>query len=588
MGGIAAAVSVSDPLTVHDLETMLAEVPHRGAEPDVVVHGRTLLGVVRHLDGQDAGIAVADGMAAAFTGVIDNTEELARSLGRGPEKAPAHLLLDAFRRFGAELPTRLRGEYAVVISDGRRLTYFRDHLGFESLYHRGDGRRCRVASEAKQVVAGSRIPREPDLDVVERIFYRGDDDDAMPAALLGVARVPKATILDSDGSDAHTRRYWEPAHLLETARLSAEEVQGRFDELMAQAAGRMVTGDAVVTLSGGIDSPAVAAYAAPVHLERTGTALPALTAAYPELPSVDESRYARLVAEHLGIPSHSYVQRARLLDRLQDWMRVVDGPVYGVSLPHYEMVYRQVRALGGRIVLSGEWAEHVVGRPFHLVEHLLTHGRVGPLRAHLRAQRARGASLATLARPFVATLAPAWLMAQIWRWQGMQAPAWVDLERAREVGARFCVPAAERWRAQQLGAFTHCAVNVDAAGICQQLCGVRQRHPWADVDLWEFFLSLPADVKFPSLQRRALVRRLLRGRVPDAVLDRQDTTAFNDAIRAGIDYAELERWLLRPSARIGGVDYRLLADRLRARDLSESEHAWARDLAAAHAFLSTW
>ncbi len=57
-------------------------------------------------------------------------------------------------------------------------------------------------------------------------------------------------------------RYWHPERMLETARLTPDEIQERFDELMIQAATRMVAGDDVVLLSGGVDSPAVAAYAA--------------------------------------------------------------------------------------------------------------------------------------------------------------------------------------------------------------------------------------------------------------------------------------------------------------------------------------
>ena len=53
------------------------------------------------------------------------------------------------------------------------------------------------------------------------------------------------------------------------------------------------------------------------------------------------------------------------------------------------------------------------------------------------------------------------------------------------------------------------------------------RHPSpatvADIDLWEFFLSLPAGIKFPDYRMKGFVRNALRGDVPDEI-DRRDKT----------------------------------------------------------------
>ena len=68
---------------------------------------------------------------------------------------------------------------------------FRDHLGYGLLFYRYDGDGFYAATEAKQVVAGAGIRREPDLDVVEGIFFNSFDDET-PCALRGVQRLPKA------------------------------------------------------------------------------------------------------------------------------------------------------------------------------------------------------------------------------------------------------------------------------------------------------------------------------------------------------------------------------------------------------------
>ncbi len=146
----------------------------------------------------------------------------------------------------------------------------------------------------------------------------------------------------------------------------------------------------------------------------------------------------------------------------------------------------------------------------------------------------------------------------------------------------------ERWRTLQLSGFIGPGISAEAEAICQAVCGVQARRPWTDIDLFEFFLSLPAEIKFPDTGGKDLVRSLLRGRVPDEILDRQDRTYFNEAMLAEIDYQTLRRLLVAPEHRFQGVDYALLAERLRNEDLEALDFNWARHLATAHAFLAQW
>jgi hypothetical protein len=114
------------------------------------------------------------------------------------------------------------------------------------------------------------------------------------------------------------------------------------------------------------------------------------------------------------------------------------------------------------------------------------------------------------------------------------------------------------------------------------------RRPFADIDLWEFFLSLPAEIKYPDLRSKTLVRRLLRGRIPDRILDRRDKTLFNDHVMSQVDYPVLRQFLLEPEHRVRGVDYERLAERLEREDFNLVDWRWAYDLVRVHAFLHRW
>jgi asparagine synthase (glutamine-hydrolysing) len=473
------------------------------------------------------------------------------------------------------------------VSDRERIMAFRDHLGFGPVFFGRDARGVRVASEAKQVVAGGGVVEEPDLDVCEEIYFQTYDEHT-PSALRGVERLPKASVLQADGSGARLRRYWDPTDRFESARYGPEEIKERFDHLMGRAVARTLTGQDAVSLSGGIDSPAIAAYGAARHLEMAGRPLGGVSAVYPDFPAVDESKYTGLVANELGMPLHLYQQHARPLDRLDEWTRLTDGPVPTVSLPQYEEHYRVAHSLGYRGVLSGEFAEFVFDISTYLIPYLVWHGRWGAVARLLNDRRARGGSWASVLRSLANPFVPTRVTAYRWARSRADVPMWLDRRRVNEAAVKSIVPTRERWAKVQLSPFSGVGLTMEADDVCQQLCGLVCRRPWADVDLWEFFLSLPAEVKFPDTRGKTLIRGLLRGRVPDPILDRRDKTYFDDSVRASIDYPTLRRWLTDPPHRLKGVRYDLLRERLDGETLELSEFRWAKDLASVHAFLSRW
>lgn len=590
MGSVAGHLS-GDAADPDRVALMLRAAPHRGDHVRVVEHGCAAVGVSMDEGRADAVAEVVSGMAVAFVGSLDNQAALAAELEL-PEAllsraAIPTILANLYRRHGADMPHRLRGVFAGLITDGVKMFGFRDHVGYRPLFYRNDESGFFAASEAKQVVVGAGIPREPDVDAVTRILYRNATDDT-PSALRGVWRLPKSSSITARDGTLAIHRFWEPERLLETGRYSEDEIAARFDALFGQAVERTLTGSDVLSLSGGIDSPAIAAYAAPAHRRRFGRPLHATTVVYPRHPSVDESGYVRPLAATLGMPLHEYEQTADVLGEIDFWVRMTDGPYAAASLAHYAEDYRRARALGFTNVLTGEHAEYVMAMQVRLVEYYLTRARWGPFARELRQRHARGKPWPSLAAMVLRSMAPdpvKVLGRRLRKNRPSLTPPWVE----RRLVART-PPAApwERWRRMQVSGFAGPGVSLEAEEVCQAVCGVTARRPWTDVDLWEFFLSLRAEQKFPDIRSKSLVRRLLRGKVPDAILDREDKTMFDEAAMSQIDYATLRRLLIRPTHRIEGVDYRLLEQRLEAGNLTLLEYGWARNLANVHAFLAQW
>jgi len=586
----ALAPEAPDAAVAH---TMLAAAPHRGRSVTTRVHGRCVLGAGTHPDLPEGSLSGPGDLTAAFTGRLDNAAEVAAAVTRAGFPAasptPADLAVSAFRVFGEHAPDRLRGTFAGVVTDGARMWCFRDHLGFRPLFFRDDRRAFLVASEPKQILAGASLAREPDLAVLEQLFYGRVAGDA-GCALRGVSRLPQAHILTTDGRrPPRTAAYWHPARTVDTLRLSPADADDRLCELLDQAVARSLRGHDVISLSGGIDSSAIAAFAAPRGR------LAALSAVYPDFPAVDERRYIEVTAQQCDLELHTYVQQARALDDATHWCAALDGPVPMVSIPELHENYALARRLGFRNVLTGELAEFVLGSPRYLLGHLLTHFRWGALARLVGAERHRGRAWSTLGRQLVAACIPgrlaAWYARRSSRDAPRRVPDWLDPGYVTAGGeaVELRTPARRRWSAEQVRMFGGATVALDADEACAARSGVTVRRPFADVDLWEFFLSLAPETKFPDLGSKTLVRRVLRGRIPDAVLERRRKTVFDDHFMAQIDYATLRRLLAHPAThRVTGVDYGRLALRLEREDFSIFDWFWAKDLAIIHAFLEQW
>jgi len=572
---------------------MLVTAPHRGAEEiDLKELGHAAIGVGNALGRQDSWLAVAGDNGVAFSGTLDNRLELnAELMSLGVPvggDTPADTVLAARTAWGEGVFDRLRGVFAGAAVRGAELTLFRDHLGFGTLLLHQDGDSVWAASEAKQVIAGAGIQRQADHDSLADIFFGRLDERR--TALRGVERLDRGAVARFVPGETRTlRRYWNPDQLLETNPLGPAEASEGLLAALDLAVERALTGNDVIQLSGGIDSPAIAALAASRYAGNGRVGPAALTAVYPDHPSVDESNYVEVIAKRLGLRLHTYVPSTRPLDDVAHWVDLLDGPVDTMSIPEVAEGYRLARELGYRNVLSGELAEYVLTVDMHLAGHLALHGRWSALSDWVHAQTSRGRSRRDVLRRLLPSITPAFIAGRytrLRRRENRPLPPWIDVRQVGGLGRRPDLerPARRRWAEAQLGAVRASGLTLEADALCAASFGVHVRRPFADVDLWEFVLSLPAETKFPDDVPKSLVRRAMRGRLPDEVLDRRDKTFFDDHALSTADYDALRRWLLETDYRVAGVDYDLLASRLEGGGLGVLELAWANDLARVHAF----
>src|SRR5437773_4535936 len=198
------ACHVADAAAAHLVTGMLTAVPDRGSQLHLARAGSFVLGLAadERLPGEGA-IGEGRGWAAVVVGTLDEVREQ-----KGGASA-AHVVLETIRAGGPEGLNRLRGVFATVVTDGRRVWAARDHVGTETLYYHETPGRLSLVSEPKQLEAIPGIRLEPDVDLVEAIFY-GEDCDPLRSVYRGVLRLGMGSYLEWSGTGWRVARYWRP------------------------------------------------------------------------------------------------------------------------------------------------------------------------------------------------------------------------------------------------------------------------------------------------------------------------------------------------------------------------------------------
>jgi asparagine synthase (glutamine-hydrolysing) len=209
-----------------------------------------------------------DGSVVISAGRLDNRDELIDALdiaGARDRVTNTQLIAAAFLKWRGDTPRRLYGDWAFAAWDpGRRQLFLaRDQFGNTALYYHRNENTFAFASSRKALFALPHVPRRlNELRLAQHLVVWVADGAA--TFHEEIFRVPPGHALTATASGVTDDRYWQPEHIPDL-RLPADDAYvERFVELFSDAVRVRLrtTGPAVATLSSGLDSGAVTAFAA--------------------------------------------------------------------------------------------------------------------------------------------------------------------------------------------------------------------------------------------------------------------------------------------------------------------------------------
>ena len=350
------------------LEAMVAALRHRGPDGEGRVFdakaglalGHTRLSIIDLSDAAAQPMATADGRyTLTFNGEIYNYRALRAELQaagvRLRTNSDTEALLELFARHGAACLGKLHGIFAFAVWDAaeRRLFLARDHLGVKPLYYAALPRGFLFASELKAMTLCADLSR--DIDAAALADHLGFLWTAGEATILrDVRKLRPGCTLTVDANGVRSERYYRtPLPGPSRTPRPAEELRALIDEVVAE---QMVADVEVgALLSGGLDSSAIVASMCRATEPARITAFCAAVGDGGARTDNfgDDRRYAKEVADALGVSLIEVPTDADLIDRLPEMIWALDEPTADFSALQTELLATAARDAGIKVLLSG-------------------------------------------------------------------------------------------------------------------------------------------------------------------------------------------------------------------------------------------
>ena len=404
MCGIAGIFHCGTPKPVDPrrIERMTDAMVHRGPDGSGVWtdHGVGLghrrLSII-DLEGSPQPMLSADESAVlVFNGEIYNFAALRRELtqlgARFRTEGDSEVILAAWQQWGPRCLSRLEGMFAFAIYDRRARTLFlaRDRFGVKPLFlaYLSDGSLA-FASELKGLLAHPLLRRDIDPLAVEDFLTWGYVPDHR-SILKGVEKLAAghSLLLRHDAPPARPVQWWD-IDFSRRASGSAADLSAQLLHLMREAVESRMVADVPLGafLSGGVDSSSV------VALMSDAGRGPVTTCSIGfDVAALDETSYARLIAEQFGTRHHERIVDPDDFGAIGALASMFDEPFADASaLPTWRVC--QLAREHVTVALSGDGADEA----FAGYRRQVFHAREDQLRA-LLPQSLRGTLFGGLGR----------------------------------------------------------------------------------------------------------------------------------------------------------------------------------------------
>jgi asparagine synthase (glutamine-hydrolysing) len=522
---------------------------HRGPDQQGVYEGSeaTLCAVrlkIIDLGGGDQPIVSDDrDTVIAFNGEVYNHREIRTELEalghRFHSNCDTETVLHAFLQWDTACFARFRGMFGVALwtESRRRLVLARDRMGIKPLYYYRRGDDLYFGSELKAILEHPEIPRKLNLEALDS-YLAVNYVPGQRTLIEGIEKVLPGHYIEWRHGRMSSEPWFRQGNT-ERRRISLGDAKEELDHLLRASVREHLVSDVPlgVWASGGLDSSTILHYASQECSSRLKTFSVSFSGR-----SFDESQYFREIASVYGTDHHEFDlnPEIELATAIEDIAYYSDEPSADAgALPIWflsRMTRRHVT-----VALSGEGADELFGgyvtyvadrlaRPFRLVPKGARRFLRGALERYLPVSDDKISLEYKLKR----WIDGSWLHPDeahfFWNGTFSNEQRHQIRRGANGNGLRGLVEALEIDPGQGIDRYLAIDQNfylpddilykTDRMSMAHSL---EVRPPFLDPRIVDFAASLPARLKIRGVRQKFLLRELMRGKLPEVVLNRKKT-----------------------------------------------------------------
>lgn len=551
MCGICGILDFSELSIRQDLITnMTKTLAHRGPDDSgsfvsgAVALGHTRLSILDlSSSGQQPMLSHERKCALVFNGEIYNFPELKRELEQKGIKfkstSDTEVVLNAYLEWGTDSFAKLKGMFALALWDGdsERLYMARDRFGIKPVYYYRLKSGIVFGSEVKAMLASNKIERGVNLEALHEYFYYGASLGAR-SLFKGIAKLLPGHFLTVDRGVFHSTQFASTTNIqpvFDSLDVATQEVRRRLEESIK----RHLLSDVPVGvfLSGGIDSSTITALASRYY----EGSLKTFSVGFDFDRGINELPKANMVAKLFGTEHHELHIGGKDVPRaIENLVRCHDEPFAdAANIPLYLLCEELKGSI--KVVLQGDGGDEIFAgyRRYNVLAYERTWRLLSCIGSFLGRKLPHSPSYYRYMRFFQAMKHPdpAMRMALLMTEEPFDAPP----TRVLSKEVRDALDAYDPFsQYQNLYAsladqdpvqrmlYTDCNIilpdiflqKVDKSTMAH---GLEVRVPFLDNDLTSYVMGLPSSMKVRRGQKKWLLRRAMRGVVPNYVLDGKKT-----------------------------------------------------------------
>jgi len=557
MCGISVVISENRQIVEKSLDTMVRSQIHRGPDAHMQLiykaNDKTFVGMGHNrlsiidlsTNGNQPMESWDNRFSVVLNGEIYNYIELANELklyqkNQSRSMSDTRVFIEAFAEWGLDTFKKLRGMWAAVIFDKQtgQIILSRDRFGIKPLYLFYDTSCLYIASEIKAIILAHGRKLNINRNAAVRYITYGLLNTDQETFFKGIRAFEPASfsVIDLNCNyKTYTTKFWSLPSNSNTSNsaYAAEELQQK----LVESVSLHLRSDVPIgfLLSGGLDSSAILGFSKNFLSSSQQVAFSVVS----NEKSLDESYYIDEMAQFAKIKSLKYNvsnNPEHLLNTITEASWANDQPLCALSDVSHLMLMRQAKNKKIKVLLSGQGSDEQFGgynKFFYFF--------IFELIRNMRLLMAAKITFLSLIR---SNILSEFKLGEAIRYMGS----------ARLPAAGLIHPINTEMRNEQIGLGKSYADREQRDLFSLSLPAllhyedrmsmwnsVEVRLPFLDHYLVEFALSLPAQAKFGCGRSKSILRKSLRGVIPDSIRLRRDKKGF------GIPESQWASTLFRPT-----------------------------------------